>query len=249
MKNLFVWNTFMQWKPVAIKEQKVTENQAGSGDAATDKNRAPAEAQTPAPVEQGVSYEERWRLVQYFSDWIKNADVRIQMLLAVQGFIVAAYGALIPAMDKNNSFWNFWTYFWVASFVVSVIASFVIGFLQFPNREVGGAEGNVFFYGSYENSNQRYILENVSSDKRDEYLSDQLVKLANIANTKFKNVQKLQTSVFLSSLFLVLFTAGFIPWISTFFYERPVCSVLVIALVISVLVIIGLWMSCKKKVK
>ena len=97
MKNLFVWNTFMQWKPVAIKEQKVTENQAGSDDAATDKNRASAEAQTPAPVEQGVSYEERWRLVQYFSDWIKNADVRIQMLLAVQGFIVAAYGALIPA--------------------------------------------------------------------------------------------------------------------------------------------------------
>ena len=157
----------MQWKPVAIKEQKVTENQAGSCDAATDNNRAPAEAQAPAPVEQGVSYEERWRLVQYFSDWIKNADVRIQMLLAVQGFIVAAYGSLIPAMDKNNSFWNLWTYFWVVSFVVSVITSFGIGFLQFPNREVGGAEGNVFFYGSYENSNQRYILKNVSFDKRD----------------------------------------------------------------------------------
>ena len=234
----------MQWKPVAIKEQKVTENQVGPDGAATDKNRAPAEAQTPAPVEQGVSYEERWRLVQYFSDWIKNADVRIQMLLAVQGFIVAAYGALIPAMDKNNSFWNFWTYFWVASFVVSVIASFVIGFLQFPNREVGGAEGNVFFYGSYENSNQRYILENVSFDKRNEYLSDQLVKLANIANTKFKNVQKLQTSVFLSSLFLVMSVTGFIPWISTFFYEHPICSVLAV-----ILVILGFLMLYKKKVK
>lgn len=145
MKNLFVWNTFMQWKPVAIKEQKVTENQVGSDDAATDKNQALAEAQAINQIEQGVSYEERWRLVQYFSDWIKNADVRIQMLLAVQGFIVAAYGTLIPAMDKNNSFWNFWTYFWVASFVVSVITSFAIGFLQFPNREVGGSEGNVFF--------------------------------------------------------------------------------------------------------
>ena len=234
----------MQWKPVAIKEQKVTENQAGSGDAVTDKNRAPAEAQTPAPVEQGVSYEERWRLVQYFSDWIKNADVRIQMLLAVQGFIVAAYGALIPAMDKNNSFWNFWTYFWVASFVVSVITSFGIGFLQFPNREVGGAEGNVFFYGSYENGNQRYILENVSFDKRNEYLSEQLVKLANIANTKFKNVQKLQTSVFLSSLFLVMSATGFIPWISTFFYNSLVCSVLAV-----ILVILGFLMLYKKKVK
>lgn len=244
MKNLFVWNTFMQWKPVAIKEQKVTENQAGSDDATSDKNQTPTEAQTPSQVEQGVSYEERWRLVQYFSDWIKNADVRIQMLLAVQGFIIAAYGALIPAMDKNNSFWNLWTYFWVASFVVSVITSFVIGFLQFPNREVGGSEGNVFFYGSYENSNQRYILENVSSDKRNEYLSDQLVKLANIANTKFKNVQKLQTSVFLSSLFLALSATGFIPWISTIFYECPICSGLVI-----VLVIIGLLVSYEKKAK
>lgn len=244
MKNLFVWNTFMQWKPVAIKEQKVTMNQVGSDDATSDANQTFAEAQAADQVGQGVSYEERWRLVQYFSDWIKNADVRIQMLLAVQGFIVAAYGALIPAMDKNNSFWNLWTYFWVASFVVSVITSFVIGFLQFPNREVGGAEGNVFFYGSYENSNQRCILENVSSDKRNEYLSDQLVKLANIANTKFKNVQKLQTSVFLSSLFLALSAAGFIPWISTIFYECPVCSGLVI-----ILVIIGFLILYKKKVK
>lgn len=244
MKNLFVWNTFMQWKPVAIKEQKVTMNQVGSDDATSDANQTLAEAQAADQVGQGVSYEERWRLVQYFSDWIKNADVRIQMLLAVQGFIVAAYGSLIPAMDKNNSFWNFWTYFWVASFVVSVIASFVIGFLQFPNREVGGAEGNVFFYGSYENSNQRYILENVSFDKRNEYLSEQLVKLANIANTKFKNVQKLQTSVFLSSLFLVMSATGFIPCISTFFYNCLACSVLAV-----ILVILGFLMLYKKKVK
>lgn len=250
MKNLFVWNTFMQWKPVAIKEQKVTENQVGPDDVATDKDLSPAEAQAIDQIEQGVSYEERWRLVQYFSDWIKNADVRIQMLLAVQGFIVAAYGALIPAMDKNNSFWNFWTYFWVASFVVSVITSFVIGFLQFPNREVGGAKGNVFFYGLYENSNQRNILENVSSDTRNEHLSDQLVKLANIANTKFKNVQKLQTSVFLSSLFLALAAAGFIPWISTNFYERPACSILaILVILVIILVIIGLWVIYEKKVK
>lgn len=225
MKNLFVWNTFMQWKPVAIKEQIVTENQVGPDDAATDKDPAPAEAQAINQIEQGVSYEERWRLVQYFSDWIKNADVRIQMLLAVQGFIVAAYGTLIPAMDKNNSFWNFWTYFWVASFVVSVITSFAIGFLQFPNREVGGSEGNVFFYGSYENSNQRDILENVPSDKRNDYLSDQLVKIANIANIKFKNVQRLQSSVFMSSIFLVLFLAGFIPWFHEHSLRKEECLI------------------------
>lgn len=147
MKNLFVWNTFMQWKPVAIKEQKVTENQVMSDDAVTDNNRAPAEAQTPAPVEQGVSYEERWRLVQYFSDWIKNADVRIQMLLAVQGFIVAAYGSFIPAMDKNNSFWNLWTYFWVASFVVSVITSFGLDFFSFLIEKLEELKETYFFMG------------------------------------------------------------------------------------------------------
>lgn len=144
MKNLFVWNTFMQWKPVAIKEQKVTENQARSDGTTNDKNQAPAETQTPAPVEQGVSYEERWRLVQYFSDWIKNADVRIQMLLAVQGFIVAAYGALIPATEKVGNFWNSWTYIWTAFFVSTVIISFKIGFYQRPNMSVSGRAGNIF---------------------------------------------------------------------------------------------------------
>lgn len=205
----------MQWKPVAIKEQKVTENQAGSGDASTDKNRAPAEAQTPAPVEQGVSYEERWRLVQYFSDWIKNADVRIQMLLAVQGFIIAAYGALIPSADKINNFWNLWTGAWTALFVVAVLLSFNIGFFQKPNRTVKGDKGNIFFYGSYGESNESVDnLEKVSYENKINYMRGQISTLADIADKKFKGVQDLQTSVFLSAIFLTFFLSGFIPWVA-----------------------------------
>lgn len=118
MKNLFVWNTFMQWKPVAIKEQKVTENQTGSDDATTDVNQQTAGVQIADQANQGLSYEERWKIIQYFSDWIKNADVRIQMLLAVQGFIVAAYGALIPAIEKADNFWNLWTILFTVLFIV-----------------------------------------------------------------------------------------------------------------------------------
>lgn len=236
MKNFFVWNTFMQWKPVAIKEQKVTENRAGSDDATTDKNQAPAEDHTPAQVEQGVSYEERWRIVQYFSDWIKNADVRIQMLLAVQGFIVAAYGALIPATEKVGNFWNPWTYIWTAFFVSTVIISFKIGFYQRPNMSVSGRAGNIFFYGSY--NAEAKTLDSISHKDKMEYINDQMSTLAGIADKKFKNVQRLQSSVFMSAIFLVLFSAGFVPWFHEHSLRKEECliqSVIVAGVLILVL--------------
>ena len=223
MKNLFIWNTFMQWKPVAIKEQKVIENQVGPDGAATDKNPAPAEAQAIDQIEQGVSYEERWRIVQYFSDWIKNADVRIQMLLAVQGFIVAAYGALIPATEKIGNFWNSWTYIWTAFFVSTVIISFKIGFYQRPNMSVSGRAGNIFFYGSY-NADAKTLDSMLHNDKM-EYINDQMSTLAGIANKKFKNVQRLQSSVFMSAIFLVLFSAGFIPWFHEHSLRKEECLI------------------------
>lgn len=214
----------MQWKPVAIKEQKVTMNQVGSDDATTDANQALAEAQAADQVEQGVSYEERWRLVQYFSDWIKNADVRIQMLLAVQGFIVAAYGALIPATEKVGNFWNLWTYIWTAFFVSTVIISFKIGFYQRPNMSVSGRAGNIFFYGSY-NADAK-ILDSISHTDKMEYINDQMSTLAGIADKKFKNVQRLQSSVFMSSIFLVLFSAGFVPWFHEHSLRKEECLIL-----------------------
>lgn len=236
MKNLFVWNTFMQWKPVAIKEQKVTENQAGSDDATTDKDQVPAGVQATGQIERGVSYEERWRLVQYFSDWIKNADVRIQMLLAVQGFIVAAYGALIPATEKVGNFWNSWTYIWTAFFVSTVIISFKIGFYQRPNMSVSGRAGNIFFYGSY-NADAK-TLDSMLHNEKMEYINDQMSTLAGIANKKFKNVQRLQSSVFMSAIFLVLFSAGFVPWFHEHSLRKEECliqSVIVAGVLILVL--------------
>ena len=227
MKNLFVWNTFMLWKPVAIKEQIVTENQVESDNAANDKNQAPTETQEANHITRGMSYEERWELVQYFSDWIKNADVRIQMLLAVQGFIVAAYGTLIPATEKISNFWNLWTYIWTGCFVISVIISFKIGFYQRPNMSVSGKKGNIFFYGSYNESQES--LDCISIKHKMYYLTEQLSTLASIANNKFKNVQKLQSSVFMSAIFLVLFLIGFTPWISQHATQKIECSILLIA--------------------
>lgn len=213
----------MQWKPVAIKEQKVTENQVRSDSATNDKNQAPAETQVANHTTHGMSYEERWDLVQYFSDWIKNADVRIQMLLAVQGFIVAAYGTLIPVTEKISNFWNLWTYIWTACFVISVITSFKIGFYQRPNMSVSGKKGNIFFYGSYDGTQEN--LNEISIESKLQYLTSQLSTLAGIASNKFKNVQNLQSSVFMSAIFLVLFSAGFVPWFHEHSLRKEECLI------------------------
>ena len=233
MKNLFVWNTFMQWKPVAIKEQKVTENQAGSDDATTDVNQQTAGVQIADQANQGLSYEERWKIIQYFSDWIKNADVRIQMLLAVQGFIVAAYGALIPATEKADNFWNLWTILFTVLFIVFVLISFIIGFLQFPNTTSSSSkENNIFFYGSYVEGIKPDGLSNFTRDQKLEDLGEQLVKLGQIASKKFKNVQHLQTSVFLSSFSLALLLVGFTPDPSKFFREEWMCTLVIVVCII-----------------
>ena len=239
MKNLFVWNTFMQWKPVAIKEQKVTENQASSDDATTDVNQQTAGAQIADQANQGLSYEEMWRIIQYFSDWIKNGDVRIQMLLAVQGFLIAAYGALIPSADKINNFWNLWTGAWTALFVVAVLLSFNIGFFQKPNRTVKGDKGNIFFYGSYgESSESVDNLKRVSYEDKINYMREQISTLADIADKKFKGVQDLQTSVFLSAIFLTFFLSGFIPWVAVKASECWVLSFIAVVVLVVILVFV-----------
>ena len=221
MKKVFDWNTFVQWKSTMIKMQIAVEKTAASedsvaiDDATTDANQQTAGVQIADQANQGLSYEELWRIIQYFSDWIKNGDVRIQMLLAVQGFIIAVYGALIPSADKINNFWNLWTGAWTALFVVAVLLSFNIGFFQKPNRTVKGDKGNIFFYGSYGESNESVDnLEKVSYENKINYMRGQISTLADIADKKFKGVQDLQTSVFLSAIFLTFFLSGFIPWVA-----------------------------------
>ena len=46
-----------------------------------------AEAIDRYDVEQetGLSYEQRWQIIQHFTEWIRHGDSKIQMLLTVQG--------------------------------------------------------------------------------------------------------------------------------------------------------------------
>ena len=68
--------------------------------------------------------------------------------------------------------------------------------------------------------------------KKLEDLGEQLVKLGQIASKKFKNVQHLQTSVFLSSFSLALLLVGFTPDPSKFFREEWMCTLVIVVCII-----------------
>lgn len=66
-------------------------------------------SQENPPVKEdslGLNREERWQLIQYFNDLIKHGDSKIQMLLTVQGVIVAAYGGFISTFLSKPNIWN-----------------------------------------------------------------------------------------------------------------------------------------------
>lgn len=50
----------------------------------------------------GLDFDQRWQIIQHFTDWIKHGDSKIQMLLTVEGVIIAGYGALLPAVLSSN---------------------------------------------------------------------------------------------------------------------------------------------------
>ena len=101
---------------------------------------------------------------------------------------------------------------------------------------VSGRAGNIFFYGSY--NAEAKTLDNISHKDKMEYINDQMSTLAAIADKKFKNVQRLQSSVFMSAIFLVLFSAGFVPWFHEHSLRKEECliqSVIVAGVLILVL--------------
>ena len=89
-----------------------------------------AEAIDRYDVEQetGLSYEQRWQIIQHFTEWIRHGDSKIQMLLTVQGVIVAAYGALVPNFLSKQDVWNPCTLTSNIVFALSVLVSFGYGF-------------------------------------------------------------------------------------------------------------------------
>jgi hypothetical protein len=160
---------------------------------------------------EGLSYEARWQLIQHFTEWIKHGDMKIQMLLTVQGVIVAAYGAFIPTMLPSGEKWTIcpvWLFLAVnLAFVYYVRESFKIGFealrpntKQSPADDKGTKPGdNIFYYGFYSTAkiqDSSNLLGSISEDEALNSINRQIVDLGRIAKEKFDNVSRLQVAVY-----------------------------------------------------
>ena len=129
----------------------------------------------------GLNREERWQLIQYFNDLIKHGDSKIQMLLTVQGVIVAAYGGFVSTFLSKPNIWNPITIFLSALFAVSVVASLLVGIValqpyvkEHNNGESATREGqgkeNIYYYGSYSGSRILDGLDYATAEEKMNYL-------------------------------------------------------------------------------
>lgn len=157
--------------------------------------------------ETGLNYEQRWQIIQHFTEWIKHGDSKIQMLLTVQGVVVAAYGAYISSFLSKQNAWNCCTITFNIIFAAVTLASFAFGFFgalqpYTKSYEGEGGKQNVFFYGSYTKNELLPGLENLDDEERLKQLSSQISILGDIAKNKFKNVKILQVLVVASIISL-----------------------------------------------
>lgn len=158
-------------------------------------------------VSLGLDFEQRWQIIQHFTEWIKHGDSKIQMLLTVQGVVVAAYGAYISSFLSKQNAWNSCTIFFNIIFAVVTLGSFAFGFfgaLQPYTKQHAGEEEkrNVFFYGSYKKDGCLPELEILDDEEQLKQLSRQISILGDTAKIKFKNVKILQGLVVASIILL-----------------------------------------------
>ena len=161
----------------------------------------------------GLNREERWQLIQYFNDLIKHGDSKIQMLLTVQGVIVAAYGGFISTFLSKPNIWNPVTIFLSALFAVSVVASLLVGIVALqpyvkehngePATREGQGKENIYYYGSYSDSRILDGLDYATTEEKMNYLGAQISVLGGIATRKFRKVFFLEWLVFSNVLILI----------------------------------------------
>lgn len=152
---------------------------------------------------KGLGIEEKWQLILHFADWIKHGDSKIQMLLTVEGVIIAGFGAFLPTLltsDKGVS-----EAFKICSiiFIIFVICTILYGFfgaLQPYNRagKNNSNDANIFFYGSYAEENLPRNLDSADYVAINQDLNSQIAVLGKIANDKFERVKQLQWLVAIS---------------------------------------------------
>lgn len=163
----------------------------------------------------GLDFDQRWQIIQHFTDWIKHGDSKIQMLLTVEGVIIAGYGALLPAVLNSNEGAS--GNFKISSilFIASVMLTLVYGLfraLQPYNRggKNNSSDTNIFFYGSYEGEKMPCNLDSADYSTIIKDLNSQIAVLGKIADDKFKRVKKLQLGVVISGVFFFVVASSII---------------------------------------
>mgnify|MGYP000082946332 CR=1 FL=1 len=165
-------------------------------------------------VSLGLDFDQRWQIIQHFTEWIKHGDSKIQMLLTVQGVIVAAYGAFVAGFIPKGSIWNCGTIIASVLFALATFLTFIYGFFVAlqpytkPYKE-DDKRRNVFFYGSYQKDEQLAELEILDDKDQLKQLSRQISVLGGTAKEKFHSVKILQIFVMISFVAMVLVFVSF----------------------------------------
>ena len=168
-------------------------------------NSSPPQANQPQEPPLGLDFNQKWQLIQHFTDWIKHGDAKLQMLLTVAGVLVAAEGAFSAAMvsAKDTHLTCIFTLF-VILFNIITVFIFIFGFwvLQ-PYTK--GSTSNIFFYGRLWSDNLSEVIINIApKNKIDEMLDEQIRILGGVALRKFNRVSQMQWIVFTNILVFIL---------------------------------------------
>lgn len=168
----------------------------------------------------GLNFDQKWQIIQHFTEWIKHGDSKIQMLLTIEGVIIAGYGAMSSVLLSGfKSEDPIPASIYVGMniiFTLLVLWTIWYGFFKalHPDTSKGKNDGesdNLFFYGTYKNEDLPNGLDEASSQDVSKFVNSQIAALGRIASGKYERVVYLQRLVFFSSaLFFVIAIVGFL---------------------------------------
>lgn len=168
----------------------------------------------------GLNFDQKWQIIQHFTEWIKHGDSKIQMLLTIEGVIIAGYGAMSSVLlsgfkSEDPIFASIYVGMNII-FTLLVLWTIWYGFFKalHPDTSKGKNDGesdNPFFYGTYKNEDLPNGLDEASSQNVSKFVNSQIAALGRIASGKYEKVVCLQRLVFFSTaLFFVIAIVGFL---------------------------------------
>lgn len=179
-------------------------------------NSSPPQANQPQEPPLGLDFNQKWQLIQHFTDWIKHGDAKLQMLLTVEGVIVAGYGAFLPVVFSAGKSWNIFLIIFNIIFAFLVVTIFWYGFFKalqpYTKKGKNDLESkNIFFYGTYSSEDIVEGLNNSDVESISKNLDSQIAVLGAISSKKFNNVKELQILILINIvIFFIIILCYFI---------------------------------------